>query len=116
MDPHQDSSIALHTFLVGLVKCAWHETSGIWNEKEGKLFFTRMGLASPLDASSGSREVAGTELNALYTANDLGDSRIMDLRTDEKQVVGELCQLTNLNYRARHLAQVGVRGGIIQQT
>jgi hypothetical protein len=102
MDPHQDSSIALHTFLVGLVKCAWHETSGIWNEKKGKLFFMRVGLASFLDASSGSREVTKTEPNTFYTANDLGDPRITSLRTDEKQVAGELCQLTNLNYRARH--------------
>jgi hypothetical protein len=116
VDPHQDSSIALHTFLDGLVKCTWHETSSIWNEKKGKLFFIRMGWHPSLDASSGSREVARTEQNTLYTANDLGDPRIMSLQIDEKQVVGELCQLTNLNYRARHggcLAQVGVRGRII---
>ena len=115
MDLHQDSSIALHTFLVGFVKCTWHETSGIRNEK-GKFFFMRMELASLLDASSGSREVARTELNTLYTANNLGDPRTTSLRTDEKQVAGELCQLTNLTYRARHgerLTQVGVRGGII---
>jgi hypothetical protein len=38
---------------------------------------------------------------------------------DEKQVVGELCQLTILNYWARHggcLTQVSVRDGIIQRT
>ena len=61
----------------------------------------------------------GTELNTLCTANDLGDPRITSLRTDEERVIRELCQLTNLNYRARHegyLAQVGVRCGTIQQT
>jgi hypothetical protein len=119
MDPHQDPSITLHRFPFGLVKCVWHEASGIWNEKKGKPFFMRVGLASSLDASSGSHEVARTELNTLYTANDLRGPRITSLRTDEKQAVGELCQLTNFNYRARHggcLAQVGVGGGVIQQT
>jgi hypothetical protein len=59
------------------------------------------------------------ELNALSTANDLGDPRIMNLRADEGQVDGELCQLANPNYRARYggcLAQAGIMGGIIQQT
>jgi hypothetical protein len=84
------SPFKLHTFLVGFVKCAWHETSGTWNEKKDKLFFMRVGLASLLDASSGLREVARTEPNTLYMANDLGDPRITSLRTDEKQVAGEL--------------------------
>ena len=56
-------------------------------------------------------------LNTLFTANDLGDPRIMGLRTGEERVVGELCQL--LGHRVGHrgcLAQAGVRGGIIQQT
>ena len=63
--------------------------------------------------------ITRTELNTLYTANDLGDPRTISLRTDEEQVIGELCQPTNLNYPARHggcLTQVGVRGGMIQRT
>jgi hypothetical protein len=62
--------------------------------------------------------ITRTELNTLYTANNLGDPRIMSLRTDEEQVIGELCQPTNLHYRARHegcLTRVGVRGGMIQR-
>jgi hypothetical protein len=55
MNPHQDSSIALHTFPIGLVKNAWHKTGSIWNEK---LFSIRMELASSLDGSNGSREDA----------------------------------------------------------
>jgi hypothetical protein len=69
-----------------------------------------MGRARTPSASSHTR----TESNTLYAANDLGVPRIMSLRTDEEQVVGELCQLTNLNHRMRHggcLAQVGIRGG-----
>jgi hypothetical protein len=71
-----------------------------------------VGHARTLGAPSHTR----TELNTLYTANDLGDSRIMSLRTDEEQAVA--CQLANLNYRMMHggcLAQAGVIGGIIQQ-
>jgi hypothetical protein len=110
---------ALHTFLAGLVKCAWHEANSIW-EKNGKLFFIRTGFERVARSRRALRlKIARTELNALYTANDPGDPRIINLRTDEEQVIGELCQSTNLNYRARHggcLTQVGVRGRMIQRT
>jgi hypothetical protein len=58
MDPHQGSSIALHTSPAGPVKYAWHKTSSICNEKKGMLFSIRTGLASSLEASSGSSEDA----------------------------------------------------------
>jgi hypothetical protein len=44
---------------------------------------TRVGRARTLSASSHTR----TELDTPYTANDLGDPRIMSLRTDDEQVV-----------------------------
>lgn len=59
LDPHQDSSIdLLHTILLGLDKYVWHKTSSGWNEKKGRLFSLRMGLASSLDGLSGSCEDA----------------------------------------------------------
>ena len=36
----------------------WHKTSSSWNEKKGKLFSTRLDLASSLDGLSSSREDA----------------------------------------------------------
>jgi hypothetical protein len=53
----------------------------------------RVGCARTPSASSHTR----TELDTPYTASNLGDLRIMNLRTNEEQVVGELCQLANLN-------------------
>ena len=109
-------------FLVGLVKCAWHKTSGIWNEKGGKLFSIRTELTSSMDASSGPREDAecfASYKNTLHTAGDLGDPGIMSFRADKEHVARELCQPASLGYRVGHggcLARVGVRGGIIQQT
>jgi hypothetical protein len=87
--------------------------------------FSRYGVGSSLDASSRSRGDAKclshtiTESNTPYTANDLGDPRIMSLRIDGDCVVGELCQLASLGHRVGHgesLAQADVRGRIIQQT
>jgi hypothetical protein len=115
VDPHQDSSIALHTFLDELVKCTWHETSSIWNGTKGELFFIRMGWHLHWMLRAGRAK--SQEQNRIHsTQPTLGDPRIMSLQIDEKQVVGELCQRTNLNCRARHggcLAQLGVRGRII---
>ena len=71
LDPHQDSSIdLLHTILLGLDKYVWHKTSSSWNEKKGRLFLLRMGLASSLDGLSGSCE--DTEYLISYKNNLIG--------------------------------------------
>ena len=75
------------TLLVGLVKCAWHEANSIWDEKNGKLFFIRTGLAPRVGRAKSPRlrlVITRTELNTPYTANDLRDPRIMSLWTDEE--------------------------------